>query len=185
MMEANMPKKRYCRLHSFQIITRQHKITVFNWLDCLLWHCPVYMIAKLGSVSDADLYWTCINKQESSQRCVLAILDDQAVIIHLHSVKGWNQSLVVMRTRTRRRGIWMSTKRRNAIWCQPESAMFCAHLSHFGYAVQLLPEKWLSYRACDEEMSKPLHVLTLLKIISLISMVYQFYRYCYHINSCI
>ena len=49
----------------------------------------------------------------------------------------------------------------------PESAMFCAHLSHFGYAVQLLPERGFSYRACDEEMSKPLLVvLTLLKIIS-------------------
>ena len=44
--------------------------------------------------------------------------------------------------------------------------MFCAHLSHFGYAVQLLPERGFSYRACDEEMSKPLLVLTLLKIIS-------------------
>ena len=41
--------------------------------------------------------------------------------------------------------------------------MFCAHLSHFGYAVQLLPER--------EEMSKPLLVLTLLKIIS----QYQWY----------
>ena len=48
----------------------------------------------------------------------------------------------------------------------PELAMFCAHLSHFGYAVQLLPERGFSYRACDEEMSKPLLVLTLLKIIS-------------------
>ena len=48
----------------------------------------------------------------------------------------------------------------------PESAMFCTHLSHFGYAVQLLPEKGFSYRACDEEMPKPQLVLTLLKIIS-------------------
>ena len=59
------------------------------------------------------------------------------------------------------------------IWCQPESAMFCAHLSHFGYAVHLLPERGFSYRACDEEMPNPLLLLTLLKIISLISMVYQ------------
>ena len=65
------------------------------------------------------------------------------------------------------------TSIRNAIWCQPESAMFCTHLSHFGYAVQLLPERRFSYRACDEEMHKPQLVLTLLKIISLISMVYQ------------
>ena len=47
-----------------------------------------------------------------------------------------------------------------------ESAMFCTHLSHFGYAVQLLPEKGFSYRACDEEMPKLQLVLTLLKIIS-------------------
>ena len=31
----------------------------------------------------------------------------------------------------------------------------------------------ISYRGCDEEMHKPQLVLTLLKIISLISMVYQ------------
>ena len=49
--------------------------------------------------------------------------------------------------------------------------MFCAHLSHFEYAVQLLPKRGLSYRACDEEMPKPQLVLTLLKIISL----YQWY----------
>ena len=48
----------------------------------------------------------------------------------------------------------------------PESAMFCAHLSHFGYAVQLLPERGFSYRTCNEEMSKLLLVLTLLQIIS-------------------
>ena len=60
----------------------------------------------------------------------------------------------------------LTSKRQNAIWCQPESAMFCAHLSHFGYAVQLLPERGLSYRAGDEEMPKPSLVLTLLKIIS-------------------
>ena len=48
----------------------------------------------------------------------------------------------------------------------PESAMFCTHLSYFGYAVQLLPERGFSYRACDEEMPKPPLVLTLLKIIS-------------------
>ena len=40
----------------------------------------------------------------------------------------------VVRMQTRRQGI-LTTKRRNAIWCQPESAMFCTHLSHFGYAV--------------------------------------------------
>ena len=51
--------------------------------------------------------------------------------------------------------------------------MFCAHLSHSGYAVQLLPERGFSYRACDEEMPKPLLVLTLLKIIS---------RYQWYIN---
>ena len=47
----------------------------------------------------------------------------------------------------------------------PESAMFCVHLSHFGYAVQLLPERGFSCRACDEEMFKQSLVLTLLKII--------------------
>ena len=49
-----------------------------------------------------------------------------------------------------------------------ESAMFCTHLSHFGYAVQLLPERGFSYRACDEEMPKPQLVLTLLKIIRIL-----------------
>ena len=49
---------------------------------------------------------------------------------------------------------------------KPESAMFCTHLSHFGYAVQLLPETGFFYRACNEEMPKPLLILTLLKIIS-------------------
>ena len=44
--------------------------------------------------------------------------------------------------------------------------MFCAHLSHFGYTVHLLPERGFSYRVCDEEMPNPLLVLTLLKIIS-------------------
>ena len=42
-----------------------------------------------------------------------------------------------MRTQTRRQG-FLTSKRQKAIWCQPESAMSCAHLSHFGYAVQLL-----------------------------------------------
>ena len=44
--------------------------------------------------------------------------------------------------------------------------MFFAHLSHFGYAVQLLPETGFSYSGCDEEMRKPQLILTLLKIIS-------------------
>ena len=44
--------------------------------------------------------------------------------------------------------------------------MFCTRLSHFGYAVQLLPGRGFSYRTCDEEMSKPLLILTLMKIIS-------------------
>ena len=44
--------------------------------------------------------------------------------------------------------------------------MFCTHLSQFGYAVQLLPERGFSYMACVEEMNKPQLVLTLLKIIS-------------------
>ena len=55
----------------------------------------------------------------------------------------------------------------------PESAMLCTHLSHFGYAVPLLPERGFSYRVCDEEMSKLLLVLTLLKIISRYQKVYQ------------
>ena len=63
------------------------------------------------------------------------------------------------------------------------SAMFCAYLSHFGYAVHLLPERGFSYRAGDEEMPKPLLVLTLLKIISLISMVYQPINIVYSIDS--
>ena len=60
----------------------------------------------------------------------------------------------------------LTSKKRNAIWRQPESAMFCTHLSHSGYAVHLLPERGFSYSGCDEEMHKPQLVLTLLKIIS-------------------
>ena len=37
--------------------------------------------------------------------------------------------------------------------------MFCAHLSHFRYAVHLLPERGFSYRICHEEMPNPLLVL--------------------------
>ena len=70
-----------------------------------------------------------------------------------------------MRTGKRCQGI-LTSKRRNAIRCQPESAMFCTHLSHFGYAVHLLSERGFSYLTCDEEMSKSLLILTLLKIIS-------------------
>ena len=55
---------------------------------------------------------------------------------------------------------------RNVFRCQPESAVFCTHFSHFGYAVQLLPEKEFPYRTCGEEISKPLLLFTLLKIIS-------------------
>ena len=94
------------------------------------------------------------------------MIDKNTVTIHGHSVKGIERVVCVIRTQTRRQGIWTSTKRRNAIWSQPESAMFCTHLSHFGYAVQLLPERGFSYMACDEEMNKPQLVLTLLKIIS-------------------
>ena len=82
--------------------------------------------------------------------------------------------------RTRRQGI-LTTKRQNAVWCQPESPMFYTHRSHFGYAVQLLPERGFSYRACDEEMPKPQLVLTLLKM--LISMVYQSINIVYLIDS--
>ena len=86
---------------------------------------------------------------------VLAILDDQVVTIHEYSVK-WTEWFVHCYENV------------NAIWCQPESAMFCTHLSHFGYAVQLLPGRGFSYRVCDEEMSKSLLVLTLLKIIRIL-----------------
>ena len=71
-----------------------------------------------------------------------------------------------MRTRTRDVKLVLTSKRQKTIWCQPESAMFCTHLSHFGYAVHLLPERGFSYGGCDEEMHKPQLVLTLLKIIS-------------------
>ena len=71
-----------------------------------------------------------------------------------------------MRTRTRRQGIWTSIEEMKCDLVSPESAMFCAHLSHFGYSVQLLPERGFSYRACDEGMSTPSLVLTLLKIVS-------------------
>ena len=84
----------------------------------------------------------------------------QAVIIHGHSVKWIERVVCVIRTWTSCQGIWTSMKRRNAIWCQPESAIFCTHLSHFKYDVHLLPKRGFFYRACDEEM------LTLLKIIS-------------------
>ena len=78
---------------------------------------------------------------------MLAILENQAVIIHGHSIKGIKQvvccyenanetssDLDVEETKARS---GVNQKRQNAIWCQPESAMFCAHLSHFGYAVQI------------------------------------------------
>ena len=68
-----------------------------------------------------------------------------------------------MRTR-RQQDLTSKNTKRDLV--NPESAMFCTHLSHFGYAVQLLPERGFSYRTCDEEMPKPQLVLTLLKIIS-------------------
>ena len=92
---------------------------------------------------------------------VLAIVDNQAVIIHGHSVKGIERVVCHCYENTN-----ATLKRQNTIWCQPESAMFCAHLSHFGYGVHLLPERGFSNRAGDEGMPKPLLVLTLLKIIS-------------------
>ena len=44
------------------------------------------------------------------QLIVLAILDDQAVIIHGDSVKGIERVIVIMRTQTRRQGDLTSTK---------------------------------------------------------------------------
>ena len=78
------------------------------------------------------------------------------------SVKGIER-VVRMRTRCQK-DLDVEETKRDLV--SPESAMFCTHLSHFGYAVQLLPERGFSYRACDEEMHKPQLVLTLLKIIS-------------------
>ena len=54
-----------------------------------------------------------------------------AVIIHGHSVKGFEQ-VVRYENANKTSGWILMPKRQNAIWCQPESAMFCAHLSHFG-----------------------------------------------------
>ena len=89
---------------------------------------------------------------------LLAILDDQAVIIHGHSVKGIEQ-VICCYENANETSSWIDL-------VSPESARFCSHFSHFGYAVQLIPERGFSYRACDEEMPKPLLVLMLLKIIS-------------------
>ena len=97
---------------------------------------------------------------------MLAILDDQAVIIHGNSVKGIEGAVRRYENANETSSWILTSKTQNAICCQPESAMLCAHLSHFGYAVQLLPKRGFSYRACDEEMPKPQLVLTLSKIIS-------------------
>ena len=97
---------------------------------------------------------------------LLAILGKNAVTIHRHSVKGIERVVCCCNENANERSSDLTSKRQNAIWCQPESAMFCAHLSHFGYAVHLLPERGFSYRAGDEEMPKPLLVCTLLKILS-------------------
>ena len=56
------------------------------------------------------------------------------------------------RCERRRQGYLDEETKRDLV--SPESAMFCTHLSHFGYAVQLLPERGFSYRACDEEMPR-------------------------------
>ena len=93
---------------------------------------------------------------------MLAILDDKLLFIHGHSVKGIER---VVRMRTRRQGD-LDDEHKTRSGVKPESAMFCTHLSHFRYAVRLLPEWRFFYRACDEEMPKTQLVLTLLKIIS-------------------
>ena len=105
---------------------------------------------------------------------MMAILDEQAVIIHGQSVKELEQ--VVCYENANETSSWILTpKRRNAIWCQLESAMFCAHLSYFVCCT-------IAYRTCDEEMSKPLLVLTLLKIISNINRI-SVYRFRITIDS--
>ena len=71
--------------------------------------------------------------------------------------------LLTISTRTRHQ-VGVKETKRDLV--SPESAMFCARLSHFRYAVQLLPEQGFSYRACVEEMLKPQLVLTLLKTIT-------------------
>ena len=128
-------------------------------------HDHVYRKANLSKLSNILMwvYWFKFDLPLSLP--LLATLDNQAVIIHGHSVKGIEQ--VVCHENANETSSWISTsKRRNAIWCRPELAIICAHLSHVGYAVHLLPERGFSYRVCDEEMPNLLLVLTLLKIIS-------------------
>ena len=124
----------------------------FGWL--IVWWCPKLRFAPwLLLLNLAAVF-------------LLAIRDDQAVIIHGHSVQGIERVVCCCNEDANEMSSDLTLKRRNTIWCQPESAMFCAHLSHFGHAVHLLPRRQFSYRAGDEEMPKPLLVLTLLKIIS-------------------
>ena len=96
---------------------------------------------------------------------MLAIIDNQAVIKQRHSIKGIER---VVRCYENANGTssGLDVKETKRSLESPESAMVCAHLSHFGYALHLLPERGFCYRACDEEKPKPQLVLTLLKIIS-------------------
>ena len=84
---------------------------------------------------------------------MLAILDDQAVIIHGHSVKGIARVVRCCNENANETSRDPDFEVTKCDLVLPESAMFCTHLSHFGYAVQLRPERGFSYRASDEEMS--------------------------------
>ena len=117
-------------------------------LDPLKWKIVTQLFASVGIF---ELMFSC---SEIWLARLLAILDDKLLLYMDTLKKRLNESFVVMRMQTRRQGI-LKSKRQNAIWCQPESAMFCTHLSHFGYTVQLLPERGFSYTAWDEEMPKP------------------------------
>ena len=135
-----------------------------------------------GKASLKKKFWQRIS---SKTRILLAILDGNAVIIHGHSLKGIERVVCCYENANKTSSWILTSTRRNTIWSQPESAMFCAHLSHFGYVVYLLPERGYYYMAGDEEMPKPLLVLSLLKIISLISMVYQSIDTVYNMDSII
>ena len=76
----------------------------------------------------------------------MAVLDENAVIIHGHSVKGI-QRVVRCYANENEMSSDLDVKETKWYLVSLESAMFFAHPSHFGYAVHLLPERGFSYRS--------------------------------------
>ena len=107
---------------------------------------------------------------------MLAILDDQAVMIHGHFVKGFKQVVCYENANKMSKRI-LTSKRQNAIWCHQNQLCF-VHIFLILVCCTIGTRKGISYRAYDEEMSKPLLVLTLLKIISDINGI-SVYRFLY------